>query len=77
MLPLFHAYGLTLCLTFAMSIGAKLVLLPRFDLDQMLEAIERRPPTFLPAVPPIYERSRGGRARRSTCRPSASRSRVR
>jgi len=55
-LPLFHAYGLTLCLTFAMSVGATLVLLPRFDLDQMIEAIRRRPPTFLPAVPPIYER---------------------
>jgi long-chain acyl-CoA synthetase len=55
-LPLFHAYGLTLCLTFAMSVGSTLVLLPRFDLDQMLEAIHRRPPTFLPAVPPIYER---------------------
>ena len=55
-LPLFHAYGLTLCLTFAMSIGATLVLFPRFDLDQMIEAIQRRPPTFLPAVPPIYAR---------------------
>jgi len=53
-LPLFHAYGLTLCLTFSMSVGSTLVLLPRFDLDQMLEAIGRRPPTFLPAVPPIY-----------------------
>jgi long-chain acyl-CoA synthetase len=55
-LPLFHAYGLTLCLTFSLSVGATLVLLPRFDLDQMLEAIRRIPPTFLPAVPPIYER---------------------
>ena len=55
-LPLFHAYGLTLCLTFSMSVGATLVLLPRFDLGQMIEAIKRRPPTFLPAVPPIYER---------------------
>jgi len=55
-LPLFHAYGLTLCLTFSMSVGATLVLFPRFDLDQVLEAIRRRPPTFLPAVPPIYER---------------------
>jgi long-chain acyl-CoA synthetase len=55
-LPLFHAYGLTLCLTFSMSVGATMVLLPRFDLDQMLDAIRRRPPTFLPAVPPIYER---------------------
>ena len=55
-LPLFHVYGLTLCLTYSMSVGATLVLLPRFDLDQMLEEIRRRPPTFLPAVPPIYER---------------------
>lgn len=55
-LPLFHAYGLTLCLTFALSSGARLVLLPRFDVDMMLDEIRRQPPTFLPAVPPIYKR---------------------
>jgi long-chain acyl-CoA synthetase len=55
-LPLFHAYGLTLCLTFSMSIGATVVLLPRFDVDLVLAAMRRRPATFLPAVPPIYER---------------------
>jgi long-chain acyl-CoA synthetase len=55
-LPLFHAYGLTLCLTTAISIGARVVLLPRFDLDQALEAIRRTRPTFLPGVPPIYAR---------------------
>jgi long-chain acyl-CoA synthetase len=55
-LPLFHAYGLTLCLTFSMSIGATLVLMPRFDVDMVLEAMGRRPATFLPAVPPVYER---------------------
>ncbi|MEV4492945.1 long-chain-fatty-acid--CoA ligase [Micromonospora coxensis] len=55
-LPLFHAYGLTLCLTFSVDIGATLVLLPRFDVDQVLDAVRRRPPTFLPAVPPIYEK---------------------
>jgi long-chain acyl-CoA synthetase len=54
-LPLFHAYGLTLCLTFTMSIGAVLVLFPRFDVDQVLEASRRRPATFLPAVPPVYQ----------------------
>ncbi len=53
-LPLFHAYGLTLCLTFAMSIGATLVLFPRFDVEAVLAAVSRRAPTFLPAVPPIY-----------------------
>jgi long-chain acyl-CoA synthetase len=55
-LPLFHAYGLTLCLTFAMSMGARLVLFPRFDPDLVLSVIKKRPATFLPAVPPIYER---------------------
>src|SRR5690606_9251807 len=30
-LPLFHAYGLTLSLTFAVSMGARLVLFPAFD----------------------------------------------
>lgn len=55
-LPMFHAYGLTLCLTFAMSIGARLVLLPRFDASMVLDAARKHPPTFLPAVPPIYDR---------------------
>ncbi|WP_431277018.1 long-chain-fatty-acid--CoA ligase [Leifsonia poae] len=55
-LPLFHAYGLTLCLTFAMSMGARLVLFPKFDPDLVLDVAKKRPPTFLPAVPPIYER---------------------
>jgi len=55
-LPMFHAYGLTLCLTFAMSMGARLVLFPKFDPDLVLKVVKRRPPTFLPAVPPIYER---------------------
>jgi long-chain acyl-CoA synthetase len=55
-LPMFHAYGLTLCLTFAMSIGATLVLFPKFDVDLVLKAAKKHPPTFLPAVPPIYDR---------------------
>ncbi|GGK96312.1 long-chain-fatty-acid--CoA ligase [Salinibacterium xinjiangense] len=55
-LPMFHAYGLTLCLTFAMSMGARLVLFPKFDPDLVLAVARKRPATFLPAVPPIYQR---------------------
>jgi long-chain acyl-CoA synthetase len=54
-LPLFHAYGMTLCLTFAMNIGATVVLFPKFDVDLVLTAFSKTPATFLPAVPPIYE----------------------
>ncbi|TXK19967.1 long-chain-fatty-acid--CoA ligase [Homoserinibacter sp. GY 40078] len=57
-LPLFHAYGLTLCLTFAMSMGARLVLFPKPDPDLVLPVFRKRPPTFLPAVPPLYDRLR-------------------
>ncbi|MCC3284073.1 long-chain fatty acid--CoA ligase [Arthrobacter sp. zg-Y324] len=62
-LPMFHAYGLTLSLTFAMSIGAKLVLFPKFDVDLVLKAAKKTPPTFLPAVPPIYDRMVEGAAK--------------
>ena len=55
-LPMFHAYGLTLCLTFAMSMGARLVLFPRFDPDLVLAVTKRHPATFLPLVPPIADR---------------------
>ncbi|HTN56559.1 MAG TPA: long-chain-fatty-acid--CoA ligase [Microbacterium sp.] len=55
-LPMFHAYGLTLCLTFAMSMGARLVLFPKFDPDLVLEVTKKHPATFLPLVPPIAER---------------------
>jgi long-chain acyl-CoA synthetase len=55
-LPMFHAYGLTLCLTFAMSMASRLVLFPAFDPALVLTAMKKHPPTFLPAVPPIYTR---------------------
>jgi len=55
-LPMFHAYGLTLCLTFAMSMGARLVLFPKFDPDLVLPVVKKHPATFLPLVPPIADR---------------------
>lgn len=65
-LPMFHAYGLTLCLTFAMGMGARLVLFPRFDSKLVLDAARHAPPTFLPAVPPIYDRLVTAAAARKT-----------
>ncbi|QDY91218.1 long-chain fatty acid--CoA ligase [Arthrobacter sp. UKPF54-2] len=62
-LPMFHAYGLTLCMTFALSTGARLVLFPKFDVDLVLKAHRKSPATFLPAVPPIYDRLAAAAAR--------------
>jgi len=55
-LPLFHAFGLTLGVTFAMSLGAKLVLFPTVRADLILRAMKKSMPTVLPAVPPVYQK---------------------
>ena len=53
-LPLFHVYGLQLCLVTATHLRSTVVLFPRFDADQVLDAMARRACTFLPGVPPLY-----------------------
>ena len=53
-LPFFHVYGLTVCLLLGLRLGAALVLLPRFDLDGVLAAVDRYRPTLFPGVPTMY-----------------------
>lgn len=55
-LPLFHAYGMTLGLTIAVLCQARLVIFPTVDIDLILKAMKKVMPTLLPAVPPIYRR---------------------
>lgn len=55
-LPMFHAYGLTLCLTVSVALRARLVLFPKFDPDLVLDAMKRHVPTIFPLVPPIAKR---------------------
>ncbi|MEL6185051.1 MAG: AMP-binding protein [Myxococcota bacterium] len=52
-LPFFHIYGMNVLMNLALSMGASLVTLPRFDLVKMLEAIQTYKITRLPLVPPI------------------------
>ncbi len=54
-LPMFHAYGMTLCLIQGMVLGAHVVLLPKFDVTMVFDAIVRHRPTLFPGVPPIYQ----------------------
>jgi long-chain acyl-CoA synthetase len=54
-LPMFHVFGLTLCLTTTMLLGGTIVLVPKFDLDLVLGEIRRTKPTIFPGVPPIYQ----------------------
>ncbi len=52
-LPFFHIYGLTALMNMPLGRGATVVVLPRFDLDTFLTAIERHRITGLFVAPPI------------------------
>lgn len=56
-LPMFHAFGMTLYLTFGIHKQGLLVLFPKFDPDLILAAMKKSPATVYCAVPPIYERT--------------------
>ncbi|MEE2568740.1 long-chain-fatty-acid--CoA ligase [Pseudarthrobacter sp. J64] len=56
-LPMFHAFGLTLYLTYGIRKQGLLVLFPKFDPDLVLAAMKKSPATVYCAVPPIYERT--------------------
>ncbi|MES2304363.1 MAG: AMP-binding protein [Gemmatimonadota bacterium] len=53
-LPLFHVFGLSVLLS-AITAGATIVLLPKFEADSALQLIAAEGVTHLPAVPTIFE----------------------
>ena len=53
--PFSHSYGLTACLNFAPLMGATLILLPRFDVEETLNAIAREKPSIFPGVPLMFQ----------------------
>jgi long-chain acyl-CoA synthetase len=53
-IPLFHAYGMTICMNFGIAAGYELILLPRFDLKEVMETIKATQPTYFPGVPTMY-----------------------
>ncbi|MET8678898.1 4-coumarate--CoA ligase family protein [Streptomyces sp. NPDC004647] len=52
-LPFFHIYGLTALMNAPLRNGSTVVVLPRFDLEQFLSAIEQHRVTALFVAPPI------------------------
>ena len=54
-LPLFHIYGITVDMNYAMLTGGTLLLLPRFDPEMVLKAAARYRPRLFPGAPVMYE----------------------
>ena len=56
LLPFFHAFGLTFNLFCAVQKAATQVMMPKFDVAEVLRAQARRPLTFFVGVPVMFER---------------------
>ena len=54
LLPLFHTYGIAVCMNLAIATGSCLVLIPRFAQKDLLKAIQEYRVTFFPGIPGIY-----------------------
>jgi long-chain acyl-CoA synthetase len=53
-IPFSHAYGMTACMNVSVALAATMVLLPTFEIQNVLHAIRRERPTLFPGVPPMY-----------------------
>ena len=53
-IPFFHVYGLTACMNVGVSLGATLVLLPKFKTEDVLKAIQKYKTTVFPGIQAMY-----------------------
>lgn len=53
-LPFFHVFGMTVLLNQSVSLGGTLLLMPRFEIHQVLQTIHLKKPTVFPGAPTMY-----------------------
>lgn len=53
-LPFFHVYGMTTVMNMSIMQGSKMVLLPKFEPEEVLKTIHKQRPTLFPGAPTIY-----------------------
>ena len=53
-LPYFHIYGLTSVMMFSIKMGSKQLLLPRFEVQEVLQLVKDNEPALFAGVPTMY-----------------------
>lgn len=53
-LPFFHVFGMTVLLNQSVHMAGTLILMPRFDINQVLKSMDRLKPTVFPGAPTMY-----------------------
>jgi len=54
-LPMFHCFGLVECTHYPLSIGACLILVPKFDASRFDKLLRKYHPSIIPGVPTLFE----------------------
>ncbi len=53
-IPFFHSYGQTVGMNTAILNAASMILIPQFEINMLLQAIQKHRPNFFPGVPTLY-----------------------
>jgi long-chain acyl-CoA synthetase len=53
-LPFFHVYGMTTVMNMGIMLASEIILVPRFEVKQILELINKTKPTMFPGAPTMY-----------------------
>jgi long-chain acyl-CoA synthetase len=53
-LPLFHVFAMTAVMNLGITIGATMILMPKFDVAAAIAILRRQKPTILPGVPTLF-----------------------
>ncbi|WP_229592841.1 long-chain-fatty-acid--CoA ligase [Rossellomorea vietnamensis] len=53
-IPFFHVFGMNSCMNLSIYTANEMILLPRFELSEVLSTIKREKPTLFPGVPTMY-----------------------
>ncbi|MBT3700565.1 MAG: long-chain fatty acid--CoA ligase [Alphaproteobacteria bacterium] len=53
-LPFFHVFAMTVVMNLSISIAAKIIMHPRFELEPVLKDLDKKKPTLFPGVPTMY-----------------------
>lgn len=54
-MPIFHGFGLGICIHTMLSNGCKCILVPRFNADSYAELLRKKQPNYIAGVPTLYE----------------------
>ena len=54
-MPIFHGFGLGVCIHTALISGMECILVPKFNVDSYTDLLKKKKPNFIAGVPTLYE----------------------